>query len=281
MIIPREQQTSDDVAGHYDELDFVYREIWGEHVHHGLWRTGREPPERAVEALVDLVADRLGAQAGERLCDIGCGYGASAARIASRFDVHVTGVTLSAGQLAVAARRSGDVSFRRQDWLANGFADESFARAYAIESSEHMVDKQRFFDEAWRTLKPGGRLVICAWLARERATAWEVDHLLEPICREGRLPGMGTRADYEAMAEKAGFRLARFEDVSRAVRRTWTICLRRFLVKLATRADYRRLVASPLTRNRSFALSVPRLILAYRTGAMRYGVLTLDKPARA
>ncbi len=279
MIVPRETQTSADVAGHYDELDFVYREIWGEHVHHGLWRTGREPPERAVEALVDLVAERLGVRAGERLIDIGCGYGASAARIAALHGGHVTGVTLSAEQLAVAAKRPGDLSFQRQDWLANSFPDAGFDRAYAIESSEHMVDKQRFFDEAWRTLKPGGRLVICAWLAKETPTRWEVDHLLEPICREGRLPGMGTRGDYAAMARAAGFAVAGFEDISRSVRQTWTICLRRFLAKLATRAEYRALVASPLTRNRSFALSVPRLILAYRTGAMRYGVLTFDKPA--
>ena len=129
MIIPRETQTSADVAGHYDELDFVYREIWGEHVHHGLWRSGREPPERAVEALVDLVAERLGVRAGERLIDIGCGYGASAARIAALHGAHVTGVTLSAEQLAVAAKRPGDVAFQQQDWLANAFADQSFDRA--------------------------------------------------------------------------------------------------------------------------------------------------------
>ena len=43
-----------DVAGHYDELDAVYREIWGEHVHHGLWRTGRESVAEATHALADL-----------------------------------------------------------------------------------------------------------------------------------------------------------------------------------------------------------------------------------
>jgi tocopherol O-methyltransferase len=277
MIVPRTVQTGADVAGHYDELDAVYREVWGEHVHHGLWRSGRETVAEATDALTDMVAGHLHVAAGDRLADVGCGYGASAARIAARHGAHVTGVTLSARQLAVATARPGSLAFFQRDWLANGFADAAFDGAYAIESTEHMADKQLFFDEAWRTLRPGGRLVVCAWLARTGATRFEIDHLLEPICREGRLPGMGTREEYEAMAVRAGFRVDRFDDISRQVRRTWTICAARFAAKVVTRLDYLRLIASPRTRNRSFALSVPRLIMAYRTGAMRYGVLVLQK----
>jgi tocopherol O-methyltransferase len=41
MIVPRTVQTAESVARHYDTLDRFYREIWGEHVHHGLWRGGR------------------------------------------------------------------------------------------------------------------------------------------------------------------------------------------------------------------------------------------------
>jgi tocopherol O-methyltransferase len=277
MIVPRTRQSAPDVAGHYDELDRVYREIWGEHVHHGYWRNGRETPGQAVEALVDLVAARLELLQGEHLVDIGCGYGATAARLAARHGVRVTGLTLSAEQLKIAAARPGAVSFLRRDWLANDLPAAKFDRAYAIESSEHMVDKQRFFDEAARTLKPGGRLVVCAWLAADKPARWEVDHLLEPICREGRLPGMGTRGDYEALAQRAGFTATEFEDISTSVRRTWSICAARLARRLMTDASYRRLVTNPATRNRSFILSLPRLMLAYRTGAMRYGVFSFDR----
>src|SRR5215203_2887251 len=78
VIYPREAQTAADVAGHYDELDPFYREIWGDHVHHGYWVTGQETLQEAVEGLVDLVASRLALTPGERVCDVGCGYGATA-----------------------------------------------------------------------------------------------------------------------------------------------------------------------------------------------------------
>ena len=276
MIRPRTPQESADVAGHYDELDSVYRALWGEHVHHGYWRSGRETVVEAVGALADLVAGRLDLAPGQLLCDIGCGYGATARRLAAHHEVRVTGLTISPIQAANAAPQR-DVAILCRDWLANSLADACFDHAYAIESSEHMVDKQRFFDEAWRTLKPGGRLVVCAWLANPQAGRWEIDHLLEPICREGRLPSMGTREEYETMARQAGFRHAYYADISREVRRTWTICARRLLGKLLTDPAYLRLLASPKTRNRSFALTLPRLILAYRTGAMRYGLFAWEK----
>jgi len=279
MIFPRDPQTAADVGGHYDELDETYRSIWGEHVHHGYWRTGRETPEEATDALVGLVGERLELRPGMKLVDIGCGYGATAARLAAQHGVGVTGFTLSGAQWRIAAARAGALDFQLRDWLDNGLPDRRFDGAYAIESSEHMVDKARFFAEAWRVLKPGSRFVVCAWLSRTGPNRMEVRHLLEPICREGRLPSMGTREDYEALAAGAGFVPLRYDDISRQVRRTWSICAGRAARRLATDRAFRRFAFARTTKNRSFMLSVPRLMLALRTGAMRYGIFVWEKPA--
>ena len=277
MIEPKTLQTGADVAGHYDELDAIYREIWGQHVHHGLWRTGRESVAEATDALSDLVGQKLGAAPGDHLADIGCGYGATAARLADKLRLRVTGFTLSEEQAKVARARLGKLTFHVRDWLENGLPAATFDHAYAIESTEHIADKQKLFAEAARTLKPGGRFVVCAWLSGEAPTRWRVRHLLEPICREGRLPGMGTRSEYEAWAASAGFRTADYQDLSRQVRRTWSIVTRRVMKKLVTTRRYRRYLFGRDNRHRQFALSLPRLILAYRTGAMRYGLFTFEK----
>ena len=280
MINPSAAQTSEAVGEHYDELDRFYREVWGEHVHHGYWATGREKPEEAVNALVELVADRLALSPGQHVCDIGCGYGATAQVLAERYGVRVTGVTISREQAERAearARSDPALSFERRDWLENRFEDAAFDRALSIESSEHMEDKQRFFAEAFRTLRPGGRLVVCAWLACEAPSAWQVRYLLEPICREGRLPSMGSESDYRDLAKTAGFRVIGFEDLSAEVSRTWRICARRLTRKLASDPAYRRFLLDPRAKNRIFALTLARLILGYRTGAMRYGLITAEK----
>lgn len=281
MIVPNRAQHPADVADHYDELDPIYRQLWGEHVHHGLWLTGRETVAEAVETLSDHVGAllALGAQARPTLADIGCGYGGTARRFAHQYDAQVTGYTLSTEQAAHATPTPG-VTLKVCDWMDNDLADASCDGAYAIESTEHMADKTGFFAQAFRVLKPGGRLVVCAWLAAEDAGPLAIRHLLEPIYREGRLASMGSRSDYAAMAHEKGFISCGYEDISRQVRRTWSICARRFLGRLFTDPGYIRLVASARTRNRIFALSLPRLILAYRTGAMRYGVFTFVKPVQ-
>jgi cyclopropane fatty-acyl-phospholipid synthase-like methyltransferase len=263
-----------DVALHYDELDGFYREMWGEHLHHGLWRSGDESPEEAVRALVRKVASVARVEEGSSLCDVGSGYGATARMLASELGAEVTAFTVSPVQHAVAAAVAvAHPSVRPvlASWLEYAVEPGGFDAVIAIESTEHMADKPRFFEQSARALRPGGRIAICAWLAAEDASRFSQRFLLEPICSEGRLPSMGSIADYRGWLENAGFTDVVFEDLTSAVDRTWTISVRRVLARLATPSAWRYLLDSA-NRNRIFALTVLRILVAYRTGAMQYGI---------
>ena len=279
MISSRQTISREAVASHYDELDHFYRDVWGEHVHHGLWLRGNESREQAVLQLVDVVATEAAIGTGTRVCDIGCGYGATARVLAAR-GAQVTGITVSEAQFDFARRQPAlgeNPSFVLGDWLTNDLPNESFDAAIAIESSEHMPDKPAFFAQAHRVLRSDGRLVVCAWLAAEEASKNAERWLLEPICREGRMPHMGSAGDYESLGIDAGFTLDRFQDVSRAVAPTWPAIARRLALKLMTNPRYLRFLFSQHARNRVFALTTLRIWLAYRTGAMRYGIFTFAK----
>jgi tocopherol O-methyltransferase len=273
MIKPCRSLAVGVVADHYQELDRLYREVWGEHVHHGLWRTGRETPLEAVERLIGFVAEQAGIRPGDRVCDIGSGYGASARYVVREFDAAVTALTIVPAQhaYAVATDPTGDnPRYLLRDWHDNQLPDAAFDAAYAIESTEHMDDKARAFAEAFRVLRPGGRFAVCAWIAAEDAKPWHRRHLLEPICREGRLPGMGTETEYRELLTTAGFEVEAVTDLSREVRGTWGICLRRAVGRFFSDPAARSFLFSAASRNRVFLLTMARIWVAYRTGAMRY-----------
>lgn len=268
------------VASHYDELDHFYRDVWGDHVHHGLWTTGSESRETAVLQLAELVALQAHVTAGVRVCDIGCGYGATACLFANR-GAEVTGITVSPAQFAVATQRTlsaaANPQFKLGDWLDNDLPSESFDAAIAIESSEHMPDKAAFFRQAHRVIRAGGRLVICAWLAAEKPGARAERWLLEPICRDGRMPHLGSANDYEQLAASAEFKLENFDDLTRRIERTWPAIVRRLLAKFIMHPRYLRFLFNPHAQNRVFALTIVRIWIAYRTNAMRYGIFTFVK----
>jgi tocopherol O-methyltransferase len=282
MIDSTRTETPDTVASHYDDLDGFYRSIWGTHVHHGLWLDGGETVEQATDNLLRHAVAGVPLTSASRVCDVGCGYGETSRLLARETGAAVVGYTVSRAQydFAVASANGAPSNprFVLQDWLTNDLEDASIDLVLAIESSEHMPDILRFFAEAARVLAPGGSLRVCAWITREQPGALERRLLLGPICTEGRVR-LCTETEYAAMIEGAGLTLEAADDITDRVKKTWTICVQRLAVKLATDADARHFVLRGPSKNKEFALTPARMRIAYETGSLRYLVFRASKPA--
>ena len=145
----------------------------GFNMHFRWYRWGMNPfrREAMLEQMNVEVLRRLRIESVPDACvaDLGCGLGATMRAIAKRrTDAQLTGLTLVPWQveqtqaLNSAAGISERVSLALGDYEDSGLAAESFDAAYALESScyAHGADKERFLREAYRLLRPHGRLVI-------------------------------------------------------------------------------------------------------------------------
>ena len=262
------------VARHYDTLDGVYRAVWGEHVHHGLW-PGGDPA-----ALARLVADRAAIGPGAQVVDVGCGYGATARLLARERGAQVVGFTLSGAQAAAAARIPvPGVEVRVRSWLDNGLAGASCDAAIAIESLSHMRDHARAFAELGRVVRPGGRVVIVDWFAGSRRGPRAHALFAEPIAREGHLPALPAPDEYLARLRAAGFAVLGWDDLSDRVWRTWLVVARRLALLVARDRRARDVVLDRGHPERPFARSLARIPLAYRVGALRLGIIVAGRGA--
>jgi cyclopropane-fatty-acyl-phospholipid synthase len=140
----------------------------------GVWASsGATTLEEAQEAKHELVCSKLGLRAGERVLDVGCGWGAFALHAAARHGVHVTGITLSPAQASLARARVEDaglaerVEIRLADYRE--LVAQPFDAIASIGMVEHVGEVQIdvYAAQLAELLKPGGRLLNHG-IARQR-----------------------------------------------------------------------------------------------------------------
>jgi len=126
-----------------------------------------EPPtlEQAQEAKLELVCAKLGLEPGQRVLDVGCGWGSFVMHAAARHGVEAVGITLSEPQAELARQRVADaglsdkVEIRVQDYRE--LAGENFDAVASIGMVEHVGESQidRYAEQLASMLRPGGRLL--------------------------------------------------------------------------------------------------------------------------
>nr|MDP8943994.1 cyclopropane-fatty-acyl-phospholipid synthase family protein [Actinomycetota bacterium] len=121
--------------------------------------------EAAQEAKHELVCRKLGLERGQRVLDVGCGWGSFAIHAARAHGVHVVGITLSAPQAELARQRVHEaglddlVEIRLADYRDLG--SETFDAVASIGMVEHVGDEQldEYAARLAAALRPGGRLL--------------------------------------------------------------------------------------------------------------------------
>jgi tocopherol O-methyltransferase len=260
------------VREHYDSLAFIYRHFWGDHIHHGFFETGKESPEQAQEQLLEHCVALLHPNNRDLVLDVGCGHGATAVYLAKRFGCQVTGLTISEKQAGLARENvcragvSGLVEIEIGDVDRFAFPSEKLDLVWTMESSEHFLDKHRYFQNVGSALRGGGRLLLAAWTGsmKDRRVRGVADAFL---CSE-----LWTVDQYTSAIQGAGLQVRSCEDLTAKVIPTWEVCRQR-----ARAAS----LVTPLLPSaaRNFVAGIDLILEAYRSGELTYTVISAEKPS--
>ena len=269
----------DHIRRHYDRLSFLYRLLWGEHLHHGYWENNESAPRAQIQ-LMERLVERAGVPRGARVLDIGCGLGGSAMWLAEHFDCDVTGITISPVQARMAASRAKSrgltqrVRFQVRD--ANEWQPEPACVdvVWIMESSEHFRDKRMFFEHCARALAPGGVLAVCAWLRRDGPLRESEQPLVNTIAKAMLSASLDSLSNYERWMRDAGLNVTVAQDITRHVEPTWSHCSR-----IGDNPAVRLFLPLMGEHTRRFVRSFPLMQQAYAQGAMAFGLFVARKPS--
>jgi cyclopropane-fatty-acyl-phospholipid synthase len=155
------------VRHHYDVSNDFFAQFLDESMTYSCAFFSRDSSslEAAQRAKLALTASKLDLHEGDRVLDVGCGWGSFALHVAREHGVSVTGITLSEPQAQLARRRAAEagladrIDIRVMDYRE--VAGEPFDAIASIGMVEHVGGSRidEYAQTLARLLKPGGRLL--------------------------------------------------------------------------------------------------------------------------
>jgi cyclopropane-fatty-acyl-phospholipid synthase len=223
------------IAAHYDLGNEFYTEWLDPSMSYSsaLYTHADQSLEEAQAAKIHLAMDALTLKGGEKILEIGCGWGALAEAVIREHDCQVTGLTLSHEQLTYAQDRlqkagvAGKADLRLQDYRD---VSESFDRIVSIEMIEAVGEENWpiYFDTIAQRLVPGGVAAVQAITideARLDGYRRTPDFIQRYIFPGGMLPSITVMKQQVA---RAGLTIASVERFGLSYARTLAEWRRRF-----------------------------------------------------
>jgi len=252
-LIGRRHSRARDAAAvqhHYDVGNDFYRLWMDAYMQYspGRFGTGLEDLDVAQAAKLEYLCHTLQLQPGERLLDIGCGWGGLVQYAAERFGADALGITLSREQWALAHERlalSGAGKHCRVELLdyRDLPRDAVYDKIVSVGMFEHvgLSHMGRYFDEAWRHTRPGGLFLASGIVVLPSSPLAPLGWAARWLWREGEFTQryvfpdgeLATAGDIIRCAERAGFE-------TRSVasdREAYALTLRHWVRHLESRHD--------------------------------------------
>lgn len=218
----------DRIISYYDETWLDYRVLWinkrNRALHFGYFEEGISNHDEALVNLNHIMSKKANILASDTVLDAGCGQGGSSLWMAENIGCQVVGITLVPHQVEKAKHESSKrnltdkAKFYVKDYCNTGFPDASFSVIWACESICHAPDKSEFYKEAYRLLKPGGRIIAAEYIRHSRTFEIEKEKTLNEWCQGWSMPDIDTWREHEKNIYSTGFQVTDHQDVTKHMR---------------------------------------------------------------
>lgn len=168
---------------HYEQPAELFEAFLGRHMKYtcAFFSGAGDSLDDAQETSLRVIARQLGLSGGERVLDVGCGWGSLSLFLAGQLGCQVTAVTPSrvqAGYVRHRAAAAGVASLVRVEtgpFQAVALPERSFDAVAMVEVIEHLPEHREPLRKVYRLLRPQGRLFLSAFCYRSQAAREEFE----------------------------------------------------------------------------------------------------------
>lgn len=204
-----------EITSYYESSEKDYKWVWHLNsqlaMHYGYWDKSTNNLRQALRNENRILAQKISIDTSDIVLDAGCGVGGSSIYLAENYGCSVTGITIVESQLKTATENaelkglSKLVRFEKQDFTKTSFKNNTFTVVWGIESVCHAEDKSRFINEAYRILKPGGRLVVADGFSQKVDLLVNEKHHMTKWLNGWGVESLDTVKYFNELLKKAGF----------------------------------------------------------------------------